>query len=158
MDHPEVSVKEVRKESETTNARQGNSVRVHYKGTLKDGTVFDSSEGCDPLAFTIGEGQVIPGFEDAVIGMSQGETRTVVIAADQAYGPHLKEMVVDVNRKQFPEHVTPAIGQVFQLRRPDGEPIRVAITGISESTVTLDANHPMAGKDLTFEIQLMEIS
>lgn len=142
-----------------TKAKQGSGVRVHYKGTFSDGTVFDSSEGCDPLTFAIGEGQVIPGFENAVIGMSRGETKTVVIAADQAYGPHLNEMVIDVDRSQFQEHITPEIGQVLQLRRPDGQPpIRVTITAISGSTVTLDANHPMAGKDLTFEIQLMEIS
>jgi peptidylprolyl isomerase len=141
-----------------TIAKRGNSVRVHYKGTLNDGTMFDSSEGCDPLAFTIGEGQVIPGFEDAVIGMSQGETKTAVIPADQAYGPHLNEMVVDVDRTQFPEYIKPEIGQTLQMRRPDGHPIRIKVAGISESTITLDANHPMAGKDLTFEIQLIEIA
>ncbi len=141
-----------------TEAKQGNSVKVHYKGTFSDGTLFDSSKGCDPLAFTIGQGQVIPGFEDTVIGMSPGETKRVVITADQAYGPHLSEMVADVDRSQFPEHITPEIGQVLQLKRPDGQPIRITITAISGSTITLDANHPMAGKDLTFEIQLMEIA
>ena len=139
-------------------AKQGNTVKVHYKGTLNDGTVFDSSEGCDPLAFKIGEGQVIPGFEDAVIGMDHGETKTVFIPADQAYGPHLNEMVVHVERARLPQKTTPEIGQVLHFRRPDGHPLRVTITGITKSTVTLDANHPMAGKDLTFEIQVVEIA
>jgi peptidylprolyl isomerase len=138
-------------------AKQGSSVMVHYKGTLNDGSVFDSSEGGEPLAFTIGACQVIAGFEEAVIGMTQGETKTVVITADQAYGPHVADMVIDVDRSQFPEHITPEIGQVMQLRVPDSDPVRVMITGISESKITLDANHPMAGKDLTFEIQLIEI-
>jgi FKBP-type peptidyl-prolyl cis-trans isomerase 2 len=141
-----------------TAAKHGSNVKVHYRGTFSDGTLFDSSKGCDPLTFTIGQGQVIVGFENAVIGMNPGETKTVVIAADQAYGPHLSEMVADVDLSQFPGNITPEIGQVLQLRRPDGEPIRVTITAISGSTVTLDANHPMAGKDLTFEIQLMEIA
>jgi peptidylprolyl isomerase len=141
-----------------TKATQGSSVKIHYTGTLNDGSVFDSSEGCDPLEFKIGEGHVIPGFEDAVVGMNQGETKKVIITAEQAYGPHLSEMVVDVERTQLPEFMTPEIGQILQLRRPDGHPIRVTITGISGSLITLDANHPMAGKDLTFDIQLMEIA
>lgn len=139
-------------------AIHGSSVKVHYKGTLSDGTVFDSSEGCDPLDFTIGAGQVIPGFEDAVIGMSKGETKTTIITADQAYGPHLVDMVVNVDRDQFPEYITPEVGKALQMRRPGGDPLRVMVIGISESTITLDANHPMAGKDLTFEIQLMEVT
>lgn len=141
-----------------TSARKGNTVKVHYKGTFDDGTMFDSSEGCDPLVFTVGEGQVIPGFEDAVTGMKQGETKTVTIKADDAYGPHLNEMVVHIERAQFPEHIAPEMGKVLHFRQPDGNPLRVTITEFTESTVTLDANHPMAGKDLTFEIQLMEIA
>jgi FKBP-type peptidyl-prolyl cis-trans isomerase 2 len=139
-------------------AKHGSSVRVHYRGKFSDGTLFDSSKGCDPLAFTIGQGQVIPGFENAVIGMKPGDTKTVVVSADQAYGPHLGEMMADVDRSQFPDNITPEIGQVFQLKGPDGKPIRVTIVAISGSTITLDANHPMAGKDLTFEIELMEIA
>ena len=138
-------------------AKQGSSVMVHYEGTFNDGSVFDSSEGGEPLAFTIGAGQVIAGFEEAVIGMTPGETKTVVITADKAYGPHVADMVIDVDRSQLPEHMTPEIGQVMQLHVPDNDPVRVMITGISESKITLDANHPMAGKDLTFEIQLIEI-
>ena len=141
-----------------TQAKEGSSVKVHYKGTLSDGTIFDSSTGCDPLAFTIGEDQVIPGFEDAVVGMSRGETKTIVITADMAYGPHLKEMVVDVDRSQFPVYIKPEIGQVLQMRRPDGQSMRVIITGLSESAITIDANHPLAGRDLTFEIEILEIT
>lgn len=141
-----------------TKAKKGDDVKVHYTGTFSDGALFDSSEGCEPLAFKIGEGKVIPGFEDAVIGMTQGETKKAIIAADKAYGLHLKEMVVEVARAQLPKHIKTEIGQILQLRRPDDQPIRLVITGISETTVTLDANHPMAGKDLTFEIQLMEIA
>ncbi len=138
-------------------AQIGDTVQVHYTGTLEDGTVFDTSINRAPLQFTIGDGQIIPGFEQAVIGMNPGESKTTKVPADKAYGPHYEEMVLVVDRDQFPEHLKPEVGQQLQMRQPDGQTIVVAVTDVSESSVTLDANHPLAGKDLTFDIQLIEI-
>jgi peptidylprolyl isomerase len=138
-------------------AKQGDTVKVHYTGRLDDGTVFDSSSDRDPLEFTIGTGAIIPGFEQAVIGMAPGESKTETIPTDQAYGPYIEEMVLTVDRQQMPMEVEPEIGQQLQLQHPTGEVIPVVITEVSSSTVTLDANHPLAGESLIFEIQLVEI-
>ena len=135
----------------------GNTVKVHYTGKFEDGTVFDTSADRDPLEFTIGRGQLIPGFEQAVIGMSPGESKTVNIPADEAYGQHNAEMLTEVDRSQFPADLNPEVGQQLQLNRPDGQTVVVTVASVSESTVTLDANHPLAGKDLIFDIQLVEI-
>ncbi|GAB4344829.1 MAG: peptidylprolyl isomerase [Candidatus Abyssubacteria bacterium] len=139
-------------------AKSGDTVKVHYTGKLDDGTVFDSSVGREPLEFTLGGGQVIQGFEEAVVGMEPGETKTANVAAEKAYGPHREEMVVPVNRGEFPEHIEPEVGQQLQMRRTDGRSIVVTVTDVSETTVTLDANHPLAGKDLTFDIELVEVA
>jgi peptidylprolyl isomerase len=136
----------------------GNNVKVHYKGSLDDGTVFDSSHDGDPLEFTIGGEQVIPGFEDAVIGMSIGEIKTSRIMSDKAYGPHLAEMVVIFNKDQLPANIQPSIGQRLRFRRNDGHFIEVTVIDVSDSNVTFDGNHPLAGKDLVFEIHLIEIN
>lgn len=138
-------------------AKQGDTVKVHYTGKLDDGTVFDSSQERDPLEFTIGTGTIIPGFEQAVIGMAPGESKTEVIPTDRAYGPYLEEMVLQVERQQLPTDIDPEVGQQLQLQHPTGEVIPVVITDVSSSTVTLDANHPLAGEDLTFDIQLVAI-
>jgi len=138
-------------------AEQGDTVKVHYTGRLDDGMVFDTSLDRDPLQFTIGEGRIILGFEQAVVGMSPGESKTAEILAEQAYGPHDEEMVLVVDRSQIPEHVKPEVNDELKIRRADGETFIVAVTHISESSLTLDANHPLAGKDLTFDIQLIEI-
>ena len=138
-------------------AKNGDTVKVHYTGKLEDGTVFDSSTNRDPLQFTIGEGRVIPGFEQAVVGMNPGESKTTKVPADKAYGPHRKEMVLVVDRNQLPVDLKPKIGQQLQSRQADGGTMRVTVTDVSESSVTLDANHPSAGKDLTFDVQLVEI-
>jgi len=138
-------------------AKNGDTVKVHYTGKLDDGSEFDTSIGRDPLEFTLGEGMVIPGFEETVLGMEPEETRTATIPADKAYGLHNKEMVMEVDRSQFPPDVAMEVGQELQMQRPDGQTIVIVVTEVSESTVTLDANHPMADKDLTFEIQLVEI-
>ncbi len=139
-------------------AKHGDTVQVHYTGRLEDGTVFDSSFDREPLEFTIGTGQIIPGFEEAVIGMNPGESRTTNIPADQAYGPHHEDMVVTVDRDQFPAHITPSVGQQLQLHQPDGQMIMVTVTDVSPAHVTLDANHPLAGQDLVFDIELVGIS
>ena len=139
-------------------AKEGDTVRVHYTGKLDDGTVFDSSAGSEPIEFVIGEQQVIPGFEDAVSGMNVGEAKTIYIPFDQAYGPHYDEMVVSVPRDQFPPTVSPEVGQPLNIHQPDGQTLSVIIKGVTDTVVTLDANHPLAGENLTFEIQLAEIA
>ncbi|MBD2021198.1 peptidylprolyl isomerase [Leptolyngbya sp. FACHB-36] len=138
-------------------AKQGDTVKVHYTGKLDDGTVFDSSTSGDPLQFTIGEGMIIPGFEQAVLGMAPGDSKTELIPTDQAYGPHQEEMVVVIDRQQMPAEIEPEIGQQLQIQQPTGQVIPVIITDVSGSAVTLDANHPLAGEDLTFDIELVEI-
>ncbi|HIK14304.1 MAG TPA: peptidylprolyl isomerase [Leptolyngbyaceae cyanobacterium M33_DOE_097] len=138
-------------------AKLGDKVRVHYTGKLDDGTVFDSSIDRDPLEFTIGDGMIIPGFEQAVIGMSPGDSKVETIATENAYGPHLEEMVVIVDRQQMPPEIEPEVGQQLQIQQPTGQVIPVIITDVSPSAVTLDANHPLAGEELTFEINLVEI-
>jgi peptidylprolyl isomerase len=139
-------------------AKMGDTVSVHYTGKLEDGTVFDSSEGRDPLQFSIGSGQLIPGFEQAVIGMAPGESKTAQIPADEAYGSYHPEMVLVVERQQIPTEVPVSVGLQLQIQQQGGTSIPVMITDVSGSQVTLDANHPLAGEDLTFEIQLMEIA
>jgi peptidylprolyl isomerase len=138
-------------------AKQGDTVRVHYTGKLDDGTVFDTSVDGDPLEFTIGQGQLIPGFEQAVVGMEPGQSRTTMISADEAYGPHDENMVVVVDKGQFPDNVTPEIDQELQIRQGDGRTFVVRVTDVSDAEVTLDANHPLAGEDLTFDIRLVDI-
>ena len=138
-------------------AKQGDTVKVHYKGTLTDGSIFDSSEGREPLQFTVGQRQLIPDFEQAVIGMSCGDTKTIQIAAESAYGPHRSEMVMVVDKSEFPEGLDPQLDQMLQVQQPNGQPFAVKVTEINGDKVTLDANHPLAGKDLTFDIELAEI-
>jgi FKBP-type peptidyl-prolyl cis-trans isomerase 2 len=140
-----------------TKAKHGDTVKLHYTGKLDDGTVFDSSVDREPLEFKIGGNQVIKGFEKAVIDMKPDESKTVTIPPDEAYGPYREEMIADVPRQQFPPSVQPEVGQHFELKQENGEPIVVTVTQVSESEVTIDANHPLAGKDLTFDIQLVEI-
>lgn len=139
-------------------AKLGDTVRVHYTGKLEDGTVFDSSKGGTPLEFTLGSGQIIPGFEQAVLGMSPGDSKTETIPVDQAYGEHREDMVVVVDRAQMPNDLEPEIGQQLQIQQPSGQAIPVVITDISDAEITLDANHPLAGEDLTFDIELVDIS
>lgn len=141
-----------------TQAKQGDTVTVHYTGKLDDGAVFDSSEGREPLQFSIGSGNLIPGFEQAVVGMSPGETKTTTIPAEQAYGPHHQEMVLVVERQRIPDDIPVEVGQRLQIQQQGGQVIPVMVTDISNAQVTLDANHPLAGQDLTFDIQLVSIT
>ena len=138
-------------------AENGNTVKVHYTGKLDDGTEFDSSVGRDPLKFTIGSGQIIPGFEEAVVGMNLGDEKSVTIPADQAYGPHHEELVMVIERNLIPPNIEPVPGQQLQIHQQDGRAIEVVVTEVSDAEVTLDANHPLAGEDLIFEIELVEI-
>ncbi|MDX1660558.1 MAG: peptidylprolyl isomerase [Gemmatimonadota bacterium] len=138
-------------------AEQGDTVKVHYSGRLEDGSVFDSSEGKDPLEFTIGESQVIPGFESAVEGMDEGEEKTATIPVDEAYGPVRDELRFEVDRDRFPDDVDPEVGRMVEVKDPDGGTHAATITEVEADSVTLDLNHPLAGHDLTFEIRLIEV-
>ena len=146
-----------RKEETVEQVKHGDTVKIHYTGKLEDGTIFDTSAKRDPLQFIIGAGQVVSGFEQAIVGMNPSESKTVKVPADKAYGPHREEMVLVVDRNKIPKNLKLELGQELQIPQEDGQKTIVAVTNISESSVTLDANHPLAGKDLTFDIQLIEI-
>lgn len=141
-----------------TQAKQGDTVNVHYTGKLEDGTIFDSSRSRNPLQFTIGKGQVITGFEQAVIGMSLGESKSARISVDQAYGPRRDDRIVTIERTQLPSGFNPAVGQRLELTQTDDQRILVTVSAMTDTTLTLDANHPLAGKELTFDIELLKIS
>jgi peptidylprolyl isomerase len=141
-----------------TQAKQGDTVKIHYTGKFDDGTVFDASSEGEPLEFVIGQGQVIAGVEEAVVGMNPEETKTAVIPPEKAYGQYHEDMVVEVEKNKFPEHIQPEPGLELELKQENGESVYVVVTNVSDEEVTLDANHPLAGKDLTFDIRLMEIA
>ena len=138
-------------------AHVGDTVQVHYTGTLEDGTVFDTSVGREPLEFTLGAGQMIPGFEQGVLGMKLGESKTVTIPPEQAYGPYYEDQVWIVDRAELPPGLEPEVGQQLQAGDAQGQSIIVTVTDVSETTITVDANHRLAGKTLIFEIQLVSI-
>ncbi len=140
-----------------TEVRRGDSIRVHYTGSLNDGTVFDSSEGKDPLEFTVGSGQVIAGFDEAVIGMTTGQSKVVLIPADKAYGERNEQMVITTPLEHVPPGLDLELGMRLEMGGANGELIRVVVTEITDSQVTLDANPPLAGEDLTFAIELVDI-
>ncbi len=135
----------------------GKTVKVHYKGTLADGTVFDSSEGRDPIEFVIGEGNVIPGFENAVASMAVEETRTITIPCAEAYGETREEMIGQIPRTNLPDDMEPEVGMMLQMNSPEGS-IPVRIVELDGEMVTLDANHPLAGHDLTFELTRVAVN
>jgi peptidylprolyl isomerase len=138
-------------------AKRGDTVRVHFTGRLEDGTVFDTSAERGPYEFTIGESRIVPGFAQAVIGMKPGESKTVEIPAKKAYGLHRKEMIAVIERSKLAAHLNPEIGQRLRIDQADGQEIPATVIKVSASSVTLDANHPLAGKNLTFDIELLEI-
>ncbi len=137
--------------------KQGDTVKVHYTVRLGDGVILGSTTDHEPLQFTIGEGRVLPGFEQAVVGMNPGELKTIEVLSDNAFGPHLDELVVDVARSRLSAEFEPKAGEQVQLQEKDGQAATVLITDVSESSITIDANHPLAGKDLTFDIQFIEV-
>lgn len=138
-------------------AKAGDTVRIHYTGKLEDGTRFDSSEGRDPLEFSLGGGQVIPGFDNAVEGMSVGEKKSVTIQPEEAYGPRHDQLIQDVPRDQLPDDMAPAVGMELQARNENGQVMRFAVTAVDDTSITVDGNHPLAGKPLNFDIELVAI-
>jgi peptidylprolyl isomerase len=139
-------------------AKNGDTVRVHYKGSLEDGKVFENSfEGGEPMEFTLGQERIITGFENTVEGMEEGETRTVTIPSEEAYGEYRDDLSVTVDKSRIPQEITPEVGMVLQVPTQEGVPVNVTVTQVDENSVTLDGNHPLAGKNLSFEIKLEEI-
>jgi peptidylprolyl isomerase len=136
-------------------AKRGDKVRVHYRGTLDDGSEFDSSAGGDPISFTLGAGEVIPGFENAIEGMSAGDRKTEHIPAENAYGTRREELMFKVDREQMPEGDDVEVGDMLRVGFPDGSSAAVQVAAMDGDSVTLDANHPLAGKNLTFELELV---
>jgi peptidylprolyl isomerase len=139
-------------------AKKGDTVKVHYTGKTQEGELFDSSADRDPLEFVLGTGQVISGFDAGIEGMAKGDTKTITLPPEEAYGEPMKELVLEVPRAQFPADIDPEEGLTLELRGPDGDGGLAKIIGISEETITLDANHPLAGKTLVFEVTLVEIA
>jgi len=137
-------------------AKQGDTVEVHYTGKLENGELFDSSSNTEPVQFTIGAGEVMPGFEEAVVGMSPGESKTWKVDSDKAFGPHHETMVVTVEREKLPQDMEPKVGQVLQAGSGE-KSVSVRVVEISGDRVTLDANHPLAGRDLLLDIKLEKI-
>ena len=139
-------------------AKSGDTVKIHYTGTLDDGTQFDSSEGRDPLEFALGSGQVIPGFDNAVDGMTVGDNKTVTIPAGEAYGERHDQLVQQVPKDALPGEMEPEVGMQLQSQSPDGQIMNLVIVEVEEETITVDGNHPLAGQALTFAIELVEIA
>jgi FKBP-type peptidyl-prolyl cis-trans isomerase 2 len=140
-----------------TQAKPGSTVSIHYTGTLADGTTFDSSQGRDPLTFQLGEGQIIPGLEAAVSGMAVGEEKTVTIPSEQAYGAHNPQAIQQVPRDAVPDHIPLDLGTQLQVQTQDGRAVPVVVTDVTPEQVTLDANHPLAGKDLIFAVEVVGV-
>lgn len=139
-------------------ATKGNTVKVHYTGKLNDGTVFDSSEDREPLEFVVGDGNMIKGFDNAVQGMQVGEDKSVLIPSSEAYGEKREDMMVDVPIDQVPADIKPEVGMDLSIQNQDGQPMPVKVVQVDADKITLDANHPLAGQDLTFQIKIVDIA
>ena len=137
--------------------KKGDTVKVHYHGKLEDGSTFDSSEGREPLEFEVGSGMVIPGFDNGVTGMAIGEKKTINIPADEAYGPKQEELIMEFPKDRFPQDLTPEVGMQLAMNNGSGQQMPVIITEVKEDAVVLDANHPLAGKALIFDLELVAI-
>jgi peptidylprolyl isomerase len=141
-----------------TQARSGDTVRIHYTGRFPDGATFDSSTEGEPLEFQLGAGEIIEGLDEAITGMSVGDTSTVSVPADKAYGPHHAEAVRAIPRETIPSHIPLEPGLRLQAERPDGATIGLTVVEVGEAEVTVDANHPLAGQDLVFDVELVSVA
>jgi FKBP-type peptidyl-prolyl cis-trans isomerase 2 len=139
-------------------AKSGDTVKVHYTGTLADGSEFDSSRGQDPLEFTLGQGNMIAGFENAVLGMSPGEQKTITIPCEQAYGERNEQMTQTIPRQAIPDDIDLAVGMVLHAQSPEGQTVSFTVAGFDDAEVTIDGNHPLAGQDLIFDLELVAIA
>ena len=140
-----------------TQAKNGSKVKVHYTGKTEEGQIFDTSTDKNPLEFKLGEGTIIEGFEEGLIGMKAGEKKTVKIPPEKAYGPYFKEGITKVPKSQFPPNFKLERGQQFQVKQQDGQDVVVTVVDFAGDSVTIDANHPLAGKVLTFELEVLEV-
>ncbi len=136
--------------------RIGDTIKVNYTGKLDDDTVFDTTKKSEPLVFTVGHGQVIPGFEQAVIGMKPGDSKKITITPEKAYGNYREDLIMDINRSRFPDNIKPEVGNHYKIPGAENQKILVTVTYVSSKSIKVDANHPLAGKNLTFEIELLE--
>ncbi len=141
-----------------SHAKSGDTVKIHYTGTLDDGTEFDSSAGREPLEFVLGSGQVIHGFDNAVDGMEVGENKTVRLDADDAYGQRMDQLVQEVPKSALPDDIEPKVGMGLQSQSPDGQVMQLTVTEVGDDSITVDANHPLAGQALSFDIELVAIA
>lgn len=139
-------------------AKTGDTVKVHYTGMLTDGTTFDSSREGEPLEFKLGEHAVIAGFENGILGMNAGESKKIAIPVDEAYGAHNKDLVTEVPRSQVPPEIDLTVGMFLAVRSPEGSVARALVIGLTDTEVTIDLNHPLAGQDLVFDVELIDIS
>ena len=138
-------------------AKEGDTVKVHFTGTLEDGTVFSTTRNGEPFEFTIGDGQVISAFEKGVKGMEIGETKDITATPEEGFGPRREELVTDVDKQALPDDVQPEVGQFWQVHQENGALVNVVVTEVKEDTVTIDANHPLAGKTLNFQVELLSL-
>lgn len=148
----------MKKGEKMANATQGHTVKVHFTGKTQDGNIFATSLGHEPLEFKLGDGEVLPGIEKAIMGMSIGEKKTTKIAPDEAYGQRNDELIFDIEKTQLPEGVPTDIGECLEFHYADGTILLLTIVEAQESKLKVDANHPLAGKDLTFELELLELA
>lgn len=137
--------------------KQNDTVKVHYTGKLADGQVFDTSEGKEPIEFTLGKGQLIPGFEKGLLDMKLNEKKTVNIPKEEAYGEPRAELVQEVEKSQLPEEIKPEVGMGLVSKTPDGQEMNLVVSEVKENTIVVDGNHPLAGKDLVFDLEVVEI-
>lgn len=154
---PRENPKQPQDEPMTQAAKAGDTLRIHYTGRLDDGTVFDASEGREPLEFTLGSGEIIPGLDAGVVGMAVGETRAVTVAPEEAYGPRDEGRIQSVPREAIPDHIPTEPGTELSVQTQEGRTIPVVVSDVTDSHVELDANHPLAGKTLTFDVTLVDL-
>lgn len=140
-----------------TRAHHGDTVRVHLTGRRQDGRIFATTRGREPVEATIGDGKLMSGFEEGVVGMTVGERKSIRLPPEKAFGPWIPELLVDVDKEDFPTDITPHVGKALNVRHPDGSVLEVVITAVNEKTVTMDANHPLAGETLDVDIHLLEV-